>query len=77
MAILTGLLGAPQSTAVCDDLDYCTGAGPDGSGGFHGYIPQPPGFELPDAYSGPTDSALGLDPTTVVAGLQAGDSKSC
>ena len=49
----------------------------DGSGGFHGYIPEPPGFKLPDDYIGPTHADLGLDPATVVTGLQAGDSQSC
>lgn len=164
MAILTGLLGEPERETMCNDLDYCTGAGygwcryihdaqweseklsiviadcerrdgwpdapeliswrswlgtklrtpegvgpgstldemraaygeellvgfdecggglyvavrrPDGTGGFHGHIPGPPGFELPDDYRGPTDSDMGLDPATVVTGLQAGVGQSC
>jgi hypothetical protein len=38
---------------------------------------QPPDFELPDDYVGPTDSDLGLDPATIVTGLQAGIRQSC
>ena len=56
---------------------YVAVRNPDGSGGLHGYIMQPPGFKLPDDYSGPTDSDLGLDPSTVVTGLQAGQRQSC
>ncbi|MGB5379590.1 MAG: hypothetical protein WBO25_01190 [Acidimicrobiia bacterium] len=50
---------------------------PDGSEGFHGYIPpQPPGFQPPDG-SEPHGHDVGLDPATVVTRLEAGDRQSC
>jgi hypothetical protein len=45
---------------------------------MYGYLPTPPGFELPDDYyTDPSQYDLTPDPSTEIPGIAAGVAQSC